>query len=77
MDWGSGGPTYAHECEPSPRPWSVKLGLQDGATALGDVDAYITRRLLAVGRPEDALAFLIPATGLESFARVQARRTRS
>jgi len=57
----------------------VKLGLQDVATAMGDVDAFIAqytleqqrfpriatgiaRRLLAVGRPEDALAFLTRAT---------------
>jgi len=65
--------------EESSRQWTVKLGLQDVATAMGDVDAYIAqytpeqqrfpriatgiaRRLLAVGRPEDALAFLTNAT---------------
>lgn len=75
VGWGSGGPTYAHEREESSRQWTVKLGLQEVATAMGDVDAYIAqytpeqlrfpriatgiaRRLLAVGRPEDALAFL-------------------
>jgi hypothetical protein len=57
----------------------VKLGLQDVATAMGDIDAYIAqstpeqqrfpriatgiaRQLLAVGRPQDALAFLNRAT---------------
>ena len=75
VGWGSGGPTYAHEREESSRQWTVKLGLQDVTTAMGDIDAYIAqytpeqqgypriaagiaRRLLAVGRPEDALAFL-------------------
>jgi hypothetical protein len=79
VGWGSGGPTYAHEREESSRQWTVKLGLQDVATAMGDIDAFIAqytpeqqrfpriatgiaRRLLAVGRPEDALAFLIQAT---------------
>lgn len=78
VGWGSGGPTYAHEREGSSRQWTVKLGLQEVATAMGDVDAYIAqytpeqlrfpriatgiaRRLLAVGRPEDALAFLTRA----------------
>ncbi len=78
VGWGSGGPTYAHEREESSRQWTVKLGLQEVATAMGDVDAYIAqytpeqlrfpgiatgiaRRLLAVGRPEDALAFLTRA----------------
>ena len=79
VGWGSGGPTYAHEREESSRQWTVKLGLQDVATAMGDIDAYIAqytpeqqrfpriatgiaRRLLAVGRPEDALAYLTRAT---------------
>jgi hypothetical protein len=79
VGWGSGGPTYAHELAESSRQWAVKLGLQEVATAMGDIDAYIAqytpeqqgypciasgiaRRLLAVGRPEDALAFLIRAT---------------
>ena len=79
VGWGSGGPTYAHEREESSRQWTVKLGLQDVATAMGDIDAYIAqytpeqqrfpriatgiaRRLLALGRPEDALAYLTRAT---------------
>jgi hypothetical protein len=79
VGWGSGGPTYAHEREASSRQWTVRLGLRDVATAMGDIDAYIAqttpeqqrfpriatgiaRRLLAVGRPEDALIALTKAT---------------
>ncbi len=43
VGWGSGGPTYAHEREESSRQWTVKLGLQDVATAMGDVDAFIAQ----------------------------------
>jgi MoxR-like ATPase len=43
VGWGSGGPTYAHEREESSRQWTVKLGLQDVTTAMGDIDAYIAQ----------------------------------
>lgn len=43
VGWGSGGTTYAHEREESSRQWTVKLDLQDVATAMGDVDAYVAQ----------------------------------